>query len=108
MTARGRNKVITVERAQTMANARGEDAVTWAPIARCFARVRQVSGRELRRAMQSVAENQWEISIAYRHDLQLTTHDRIVYGTRTLDILSVRDVDEQHREIEIVAKEHET
>ena len=95
---------ISIEAYSTAKNGRGEDISQWATHAQRWADVTPLSGREAERAKQIEAEATWKITL--RYDPTIQPDHRIKFDGRTLDILSIIDTDYQHRELQILAKEH--
>lgn len=70
-----------------------------------WADVRQVSGREAEKALAVHAETTWLIEMRYMEGIEPT--DRIVYGTRTFEVLAALDPEQRQRRLIIHAREHD-
>ena len=77
--------VINIERRAMSFDDLGHEQESWKVIARNIrAKVEELSGRELERAKQLVAESTHSVTIRIPQDV--TTSDRIVYNNRILEI----------------------
>lgn len=93
---------ITIERRSLVLDALGHESATWKPITSSIpAQVTELSGRELERAKQQVAECSVRILLRFTDCVRT---DRIKYGTRTLQVESVTP-DERAREITLLCVE---
>ena len=79
-------------------------SITPAPI---WARVRPLRGRELVRAGARTAEFSHEITVDYRAAILDVPRDRlrVLWGNKTLNVVSAQNTDEEHYQIEILAVE---
>lgn len=75
----------------------------WSTAATVRAEVRQASGREVWYRGQLAAQASWTITI--RHRTGVTTKQRVVYGGRTFEVRSVRDIDERRHWLELACEE---
>ena len=88
----------------TFGDSRGTD--TWTDLATVRADVRPLRGREFFEAQQVKSEVTHKVVMRYCSDLaDLSPKDRIKFGTRYLDILSVLNMGERDRVIEVMARE---
>jgi SPP1 family predicted phage head-tail adaptor len=62
-----------------------------------------LSGEEFMLAQQLKAGTSHKITMRYYPDL--TTHHRLLFGTRTFEIVSIRNVDEMKVEHELLCRE---
>jgi SPP1 family predicted phage head-tail adaptor len=76
----------------------------WVSMDTIWAGVTPVNGTEKFVSQAVQAEATHMVKVRYRPDI--TTKDRLLYRNRTLELLSVLDVDGRRRELEIVAKEY--
>ena len=84
-------------------NATGENIQSWAKTADLWASIEDLSGRELLLAQQVEAEVTTRVVIRYRAGV--TAKQRIVSGSRTLEIESVIDSEGRERRLELLCKE---
>ncbi|KKK83023.1 hypothetical protein LCGC14_2797540 [marine sediment metagenome] len=100
----GRHR-ITIEQQDTgTANAGGEIIPTWSDYAVSVpVEILPQRGREFYQAQQVQAEITHLIRIRYLPGV--TSKMRAIFGTRTLHILDVRNVDERSREMLLMCKE---
>ena len=97
---------VTFERPTQTRDPRGETVTAWREVKSVPARVRPMTLRELERASQTTTEATWEVVIRFTDGI--TTDHRIrVHDGPTLDIASLIDIDHRHRQLTILAKEHE-
>ncbi len=97
-----RHRVDVQARTQTADNA-GAMVSTWATIESRWARVRPISSREFQEGKATIGQVSHEITLRYFPGL--TVAHRIMYGTRTFELVSVVDTDERHRETKALALE---
>ncbi len=98
-----KNTRARIEQRVETADGQGGHSVTYALRAVVDARARPLTGREALLAAQvtAVLSSVWEIW--YRSDISVK--DRIVIGTRTVEIESYYDPDETKRELYLVCSE---
>jgi len=96
------NKRITIQRATSTQDAAGEVVATWETLSTVWAKVKTLTGSELVNA--KAVESRITVKVIVRKTDVLIT-DRIIYGSRTLEILSVIDAHEQEREYHISCAE---
>lgn len=94
---------ITIQRATVTRDTFGAEVETWEELATVWAAVEPLSGRELIAAAAATADLSTRVRIRYRVGIKPT--DRVVYGDRTLEILTVIDLDERHREMHLMCRE---
>jgi len=75
----------------------------WQDVATVWASVEPLSGREYLLAENVNTEAKIRVKMRYRKGV--TTGMRIKYGERMLDIQSVADIEERHREMELMCIE---
>lgn len=97
---------ITIQRATASQNSYGEDVPTWAAIGSCWANIRPLQGRELEAAQQTFAEARFRIEVRYQRGAGFQRKDRVIWGSRTLDILDVEDPDQRQRRLFLTCKEY--
>ena len=97
---------VTIERLATAKDERGQEIEYWAEVTGVWADIRQAGGREAARGMQIVAEATWVAETRCVPGLDIRHEDRIRYGNHLLEVLTVRDVNERRRMLEIQMKEH--
>lgn len=86
-------------------DATGYDIVTtWQTIWQGYAAITAMRGRELEAARQTFAEARFQIRTWYP-SAPFQREDRIIWGTRILDILDVEDPQALRREVLIIARE---
>jgi SPP1 family predicted phage head-tail adaptor len=95
---------VTVQRCTKTQDSYGQDVLTWADLLTMWAQVRAMTGNEVEAAKQTAAEARFKIR-SWWPPVTIQREDRIVWGTRTLDILDAEDPTGVGREIVILAKE---
>lgn len=80
-----------------------QQLVSWSTVITCWARIRQLGGRELVTAQTIKAESTHEIEIRYRPGI--TAEHRIVYQGRVFNILNTTDPDTSHTSLLISCSE---
>ncbi len=97
------NRRVTIQAVTDTTDAGGGRAQTWAMLATVWARVEPLSGDERARAEQVAADLSHRVTVRYRDDV--TPRHRLLYGSRVLKILAVRDADEKHERLELLCAE---
>lgn len=97
-----RHKVQIQERTRTK-GASGVPVDTWVKFRDTWSNPKTVNGRE-RWANERTA-NEYDVAFEMRYQTGITEDMRIVYGTRTLQVSTVIDVDERRRELVVLCKE---
>ena len=98
--------VVELVKPVTTRSARGGDVTTFATVVpRVKAEVVQLSGDELRAAMQTDPEAKWRCRVRRMPSIDINTTWRLVYGEREFAITAAYDPDGMGRELLIEAKE---
>lgn len=98
-----RQRVGIMRRTGTARDDRGQTSPVFSAKEWLRAKVRQVSGRELERAKQVHAGVSWKVEAWAARNVSV--QDRIEYGGRTLEVLSVADPDERGMQVVILCRE---
>ena len=91
------NKRVTLQRRDETQDTMGQTIETWVDQAESFAKVEPVSGREFFQASGQKSEVTHKVTMRARDDFALAPRDRLVYKTRTFNISSVLDEEEDGR-----------
>lgn len=94
---------VTIERLDVGQDSAGAIVESWSEFAVVWAAVEPIGGREYWQAQQVAAENSVRVRIRYVEGVVPTM--RIVYGSRKLNILAVVDIEERHRELQLMCSE---
>lgn len=94
---------ISLQSATTAKNTFGEDVQTWATYATVWAEVTPLNGRELLYAQQASSETSYRVSIRYNSSVAPT--NRLVWGSKTLEVTAVINVGADNRELELMCRE---
>ena len=98
--------LLTLETRTETPDSFGEPALSYTELAQAWGSIESVSARERFDSQQVKADVSHRIKIRHAATYaSLSPADRIVYGTRTFDIISAVDKDGMSREIEILALE---
>ncbi len=98
------NKRITIQTKGTPTrDSFGAEVIAWSTFATVWAAVEPLSGREYLAAQQATATVDTRIRI--RYFAGVLPEMRIVYGSRTFEIVSVINVKEVGRELQIMCRE---
>lgn len=92
---------ITIQQLSTARDDYGGVVETWADFATVNASVQPLSGRELIAAQAAQSESRVKMSMRYIPGV--TEAMRVSYGGKVYNITAVIDVDERHRELQIMA-----
>jgi len=84
-------------------NSMGEKIVGWGVWANLFAFVEPLRGREYAESQKLRAETTYRVTIRYIDGLIPAM--RILYNGKTLEIMSILDIDERHEQMQIIAFE---
>lgn len=95
--------LVTIQQPVETTDDLGQPVTTWSNVATVHAAVEPLEGRELFAAQAVRAETTTRVRIRYRSGI--TPKHRLVYAGRVLNILSVIDPDERHREIVLLCSE---
>lgn len=97
-----RHLVIIQQMTETQ-NAYGESVRTWAEFAQACAAVEPLSGREYFDSQQRQADVTTRITLRYRAGI--VPRMRVLFGARVYEIDSVIDIEERHREMQLMCAE---
>ena len=100
--ARIRHRV-TIQQPVVAVNGYGERITTWSTVAVVWAAVEPLRGREFFDAEQVQAEISHRVVLRYRSGMVATM--RLLHLTRVLHIQAIIDVDERHRELQLMCRE---
>lgn len=100
--ARLRHRV-TIQSPVAAVNGYGERITTWSTVAVVWAAVEPLRGREFFDAEQTQAEISHRVIMRYRTGMESTM--RLLHLTRVLHIGTIIDVDERHRELQLMCRE---
>lgn len=84
-------------------NGYGELITTWSTLATVWASVEPIRGREFFEAEQVQSEISTRVRIRYYEGV--TAEMRLLYETRPLQIMAVIDVNERHKEMQLMCRE---
>ena len=87
-------------------NSYGQKTYTWDAVGTYWAEVRAMQGKELDIAQQKWAEARFKVTVRYQPSVEFKRADRLVWGTRNLDIIDAEDPDGRQDMVVIVAKEY--
>lgn len=94
---------VTIQTKSVTRGTAGQEVETWADTATKWASIEPLTGREYWQAQQINAEMTSKITIRYYFGL--TTTNRIKFGTRCFDILSVQNIKERNEFMVLMCKE---
>lgn len=94
---------LTLQTATDGKTATGRPTRTWATTDTLWGSVMPLSGSEVNEAQALEGRVDHEVHIRYR--ASVTPKQRLIHRTRTLEIVSVRDVDEMQRELVLMCRE---
>jgi len=95
---------ITIEKVGTAVDANGDVAPTYTYIDKRKAWVRGLTGREFMAAQQTGSDVTNKVTMRYYEGL--TPEHRFLVDGRTLEILSVLNVDERNKTMDVMCKEN--
>ncbi len=97
------NKKVTIQSAVEVQSNTGEVTTTWVLLAVVWASVTPLVGNELYK-LKSV-DAKISVKIRIRYISGITTKMRILYGSRSLNILSIINIKEKNKELLIMCDE---
>ena len=97
-----RNRV-TIKSKTATQNSYGEEVIVWVTLATVWAAVEPMRGQEYLESRRLQAEVDYRVRLRYRSGLAPTM--RVYYDNRTLEVVSVLNVNENHRETHLMCKE---
>jgi SPP1 family predicted phage head-tail adaptor len=97
-----RNRIIVIQSRTESTDGYGGTVHTWGDFATVWAAFRPLRGRDLVAAQ--AAQNLTEGVFNIRYIAGLTGAMRIVYGGKNYDITAVIDIEDAHKEIDIMVK----
>jgi SPP1 family predicted phage head-tail adaptor len=99
-------KRITIQQPQSVKDSSLGQKVSWSTFRACWAAVEPLSGTERLQYAQLYPE--LSIRVTVRYTKGLSPKMRVLYGTRTFEILDVLDLQERHKETQLMCRELET
>lgn len=101
---------ITISRKSATQNTYGEDVITWTALGTYWANIRSLPGRArpgegLEFSNQTLEQARFKIDMRYQRGIAFQRKDRILWGTRILDVKDVEDPDQRQRRLFITATE---
>jgi len=102
-----RSRVTVQRKTITAQNSDGADVVDWTldvdgPF---WATIDALQGRQLEAMQQIWAEARFRVTIRYQEGVPIARADRLLWGTRILDILDAEDPDQRKRQVVMICKE---
>jgi SPP1 family predicted phage head-tail adaptor len=94
---------ITIKAPTHTSDGMGGVTTTWGTVATCWAAVEPLRGREWVESNLENAELTGKVVMRYKSGI-LPTY-QVYFGSRTFEILSVIDVDERRKEIQLMVRE---
>ena len=94
---------VTIQSPVVATNGYGERIVTWSTVATVWAAVEPLRGREFFDAEQVQAEISHRVVLRFRSGINSSM--RLLHLSRVLHIQAIIDVDERHREMQLMCRE---
>lgn len=94
---------ITIQRRTLAKDAVGQSIATWGTQLQAWAAITPISGTERNEAEQQTAELTHVVTILYRSGLK--ERDRVLFGSRVLEIVAIRDVKSEKHFLEMDCQE---
>lgn len=94
---------VSIQQRVEARNGYGELISTWSTLATVWGSVEPIRGREFFEAEQVQSEISTRVRIRYYDGI--TAQMRVLFGSRKLQILAVIDVNERHKEMQLMCKE---
>jgi len=94
---------VTIQKKTTSQDSYGAEQETWTNVATVWAGIEPLRGREYIDAQNATAEVTHRVRIRYQSGI--TPRMRVSFGSRTFEIVSVINVLERNRELELMCRE---
>ncbi len=94
---------VTIETGTSTQSADGEPITTWATLARVWASIEPLSGRE--RLQSDQAGGETTLRVRCRYVSGVTNDSRVIQGSRTLEVYHVNNISETNSELEMLCRE---
>lgn len=94
---------MSIQSATETRNGYGEAVKTWSTVTTVWASVEPLRGRELFDAEQVQSEISHRVRVRYSGSV--TPQNRLLFGSRVLEIQAVINVNERNREMQLMCKE---
>lgn len=94
---------VTIQQSLPDRDSYGTEIARWSDVATVWAEVTDISGREYVAMQQAVSNVSVRVRIRYLAGLQPTM--RVLFGARTLDIVSILDAEGRNRELHLMCQE---
>lgn len=97
---------VALQRYTATQNSHGEEAKTYTALDTVWASVEPLTGKELLSAQQTESSIDLRVRVRYSSTIStLRPKDRVVFGSRTFEILSVINPGERNAQLELMCKE---
>lgn len=97
---------VTIKYKATTQNALGEEVILWTELDTVWASVEPLRGREYMDSRQAQADVDTRVRIRYQEGITVRPSQRVYFGDRVFEIVSVIDVWERNREMQLMCREH--
>lgn len=97
---------VTIKYKVSTPNALGEEVVIWTDLDTVWASVEPLRGREYMDSRQAQADVDTRIRMRYQDGIAIRPSMRIYFGSRVFEIVSVINVWEKRRELQVMCREH--
>ncbi|WP_417848373.1 phage head closure protein [Thalassoglobus sp.] len=97
--------LVTIQQRSVTRDDFGAESEVWTTFSQVWAKVQPLSGQELEHAQAMHSETTHKITIRYLADM--TPEMRIQHDSRTLEILSIKNLDERSIQLELLCREWE-
>lgn len=97
------NRRVTIQSRSEPLDGYGDAKAVWSTVDTVWAHVQPMSGTEKAEAQSFGADVSMQVTIRYRDDV--TPKNRLLLGSRVLEIVSARDEDERHEALVLVCSE---
>lgn len=97
---------VTIKYKVATLNDLSEEVVVWTPLDEVWAAVEPLRGREYLDSRQAQADVDTRIRIRYQDGITILPSMRIYFGDRVFEIVSVINVWERNKDLQIMCREH--
>ena len=99
-------RVVSIQSATLATDAMGTPQPTWTNfVAKCYAQISEAGGKETIQANQINAQQ--VITVTIRYVAGITPKMRVVYGSRVFEIMTVTNINERNRELDLACLERQ-
>lgn len=102
-----RHRVAIQAKASTY-DSRGQNSASWSTSTTVWAQIETLTGKELEQARKNYADATHRVTMRYLSAATLTTKNRLLFGSRALNIGSINKVDQVSESLIVICGEDQS